>query len=518
MALVFLCLAIVHPRADEMEAQLILRDALVLENRPARQMPIVLALKQENGHWDHVLGVARDYNTALHTGHVTRSRATDTGLQLTINLQITADGWTAGGYGHYNVSLQRGSNDELTGSYEGMFNGRKRKGKAHGNILPPRPAIPSLNRVKPAEHPRILVCRSQLDNLRQRAQTPFGKAALKRFETMEDNAIALGLRYALTGESELAQQAIPIIKKRMARGALSDQYGHNLGVRLQETAIAYDFFYDLWPKPFKEKVEAYLFWGGQEMFHHPGVFGGGINWQVASNWATPNYMGLGFAGLALWGEAGPPPLKPNPPHSGESIPAAEDYEPGPGVPVHPFRSGKMPDDWLYAGPFQNKDAKDPLAGIRGLRITFEGEIAPPVNERKAPLADLGGVANARPAAENQTTFDTKTFSFAKLSHEKDQGYWREEIDVTNAAGRRLFSRNYFYTVIRNDASRWVRVALGFGSAKMYLNGVRLEEGDAVKLEPGLYPMMVTAPITWMNSWGRHLMEPALTEVSSEEAE
>jgi hypothetical protein len=58
----------------------------------------------------------------------------------------------------------------------------------------------------------------------------------------------------------------------------------------------------------------------------------------------------------------------------------------------------------------------------------------------------------------------------------------------------------------------------FGKAAM--NKPEVMDDDAIALgllEPGLYPMMIVTPIAWMNSWGRHLMSPHLTEIDPQEA-
>jgi hypothetical protein len=133
------------------------------------------------------------------------------------------------------------------------------------------------------------------------------------------------------------------------------------------------------------------------------------------------------------------------------------------------------------------------------------------------LAGLGDEADARPEPGAEVEFGGKTVRFEILSHEEDEGYWNGQIDITNAAGRELFSQNYFYCVIRNDQPRWVRADVGSSAATLYLNGRPLQDGDSAHLAPGLYPAMVHAPILWMNSWGRHLIRPRLTEITAEEA-
>ena len=56
------------------------------------------------------------------------------------------------------------------------------------------------------------------------------------------------------------------------------------------------------------------------------------------------------------------------------------------------------------------------------------------------------------------------------------------------------------------------------AATAYLHGVKLEQGHIAFLSTnGLYPFLIEAYIGQTNPWGRHLMRPALTEITEEEA-
>lgn len=140
-----------------------------------------------------------------------------------------------------------------------------------------------------------------------------GQAALKKLAA----PISLGIQYQLSGDRKHAEAAMPVIEQIIARGHLSDQYGNNLGDRLEKTALTYDLCYDAWPADFKRRVERHLQWGADCVLHGRRDMGRGINWNIVSNWSAPLYAGAGFAGLALWGEKGPAPTAASPCAAGE---------------------------------------------------------------------------------------------------------------------------------------------------------------------------------------------------------
>ncbi len=349
------------------------------------------------------------------------------------------------------------------------------------------------------EHPRILFRKSDLPDLRKKAKTPLGVAA---FEAM-DGSVGLALKYQLTGNRAFTRQAIPLVEKLMERGLVSDQFGNNVGHRLEETALAYDMCYDAWPDDFRRRVEFYMLWAGNGILRARRDTHQAVNWHVASNWSAPLYTGAGFAGLALFGKQVPPAPEPPQTNTGVEIAPAEDYKPGRGVHVFGFKSDEMSPDWIFAGGFKT-DATD-------------GD----------PLWELGGVTAARPQVGDTIKFGGKSFRFAPVSEEQDEGYWQHEkydggkklIDITNAVGRDYFSTNFFYNVVKNDKARWVRFEPGLHrSAVVYLNGVRLANKEVAYINPGLYPMLVQACIDQINPWGRQMMRPRLAEITTDEAE
>jgi hypothetical protein len=517
-----LCAPLPAAQAADMEMEIALRNAVFRgDQQPAEGKVLLLDVRRaDDGTWHRVWGVAKDFNIGMHPGRVVDAEITDGAIHLAIKMDIRHDSWTwgAAGRARYELTLTRGRGGKLEGTYTGTLRGIEVSGEATGAVWPERPKVREGEPAEPGEHPRILLRKADLDHYREKMNTPLGKAAMQR---MGDGVVELALKYVLTGDEEAADACIPKIEKLMARGAISDQFGHNLGARMEQTAIAYDCCYDAWPESFQRKVEAYLVWGAYKVFYSQGTLGGGINWNVTSNWSAPIYAGVGFAGLALWGEEGPEPPRPIEPNAGAHIPPDDDYTPGEGVPVLDFASDEMPGEWIYIAGVESSDADEALAGIRDINVRLDGygDILP---EDSDPLEAIGGVAAARPEVGTKLEYGGETHTFRPVSHEKDKGYWnmggKLHLDVTNAAGRELWCRNYFFTVLRNDKPRWVHVPVALGGAAMYVNGVRVDDNDAVYLEAkGLYPVMLDVPVEWMNAWGRHFMRPRFVEVDEQEA-
>ncbi|MBM4019147.1 MAG: hypothetical protein FJ288_12610 [Planctomycetes bacterium] len=486
---------------QRMEIELRLYGAVFRSDKPAEGGPtLVLNLKRSGNHWERVWGIAGDVTNSPHTGRVAGGALTDSGGELAIEMNIAGDAFTreSGGRARYKVTLARNAAGSLEGNYDGTYRDVPVKGWAAAFVQPPceARAAPNFVPAKPGEHPRILFRAADLPRLREKTETPFGQAAMARMTDI----IGLGIRYQLTGDRKLADEARAMAEDLMGKGTASDQFGHNVGDRSEKVAVAYDLCYGAWPPDFRTKVERYLVWTSHMVMFHQTGLNRGINWHVCSNWSAPLYTGVGFAGLALWREKGPQPPKPPPPATGAEVQPAADYTPGKGVPVAKFQDGEMPAEWIYVGGFKPAEGEDPLAAI-------------------------GGAAKARPEVGASVSCGGRSETFRPLSREKDKGYWstpnmmrgKDMIDITNAIGRVYFSTSFFYTVIENDKPRWVEVSTGNAAAEVYLAGVRLVEGDCARIDKGLYPVMVAVSIGSTDPWGRILMQPRLIEQTAEQA-
>ncbi len=453
-----------------------------------------LVLRRTPSGWLPACGTARNINHNVHIAKLSDVTLTDSTLSLKLDLTVFSDARGAEGrHKAFTVTLSSTDAGIYTGDYTDGYlppfiPNRKAEARCHA-IEPPGE---NFTLPRPDEHPRILFRSSDLPELRKKARTPLGKAALAAM----DGPVGLAFRYQLTGRKHYARDAIPLVEKLMARGLVSDQYGNNVGDRLERTALAYDMCFDAWPEAFRQKAAVYMKWAAEGILSARRDTHQAVNWHVCSNWSSPLYTGAAFAGLALWGKCGPIPEQPPPTNTGRSITPVENCTPGRGVPVFDFKSGAMSPDWIFAGGFKTDD--------------FPGD----------PLQSLGGIDAAQPQVGDEVTFGGKTVRFAPLPEEKDKGFWRHEnyedgkklIDVTNAIEREYFSTSYFYIVLRNDKKRWVQFKPGPHDAVVYLSGVRLERDEVARLKSGLHPMLVETYIDQINPWGRQLMRPSLVEL------
>lgn len=449
---------------------------------------------RSNGRWHRFWGVAGDYSVPTpHPGFVVQDDSTDDQLKLTLLVTPQRDAYTPQRRAQYVVTLKKQPDGSYAGEYAGDFAGVTFTAKADARWLPPARKFKDSAPPEPGEHPRLLVRKNQLAALRARAQTDFGR---KQLERMKGTSPAhLAFQYLVTGEKQYAEAALAPVKGLMNSGMASNQYGQNVGARCEQVALAYDWCYDAWPEDFKAKVKAHILDVVYSIQHRQHSVGGHINWHVASNWSAPIYTGAAIGALTLWGDRGPEPAKPIEPVLGVAeVPPANDYQPADKTPVAALESGKMPAEWLYAASFTTKKLKD----------------------RTAPLTSLGGPAKARPEPGTKLDFDGRSVAFAPLSHEKDQGYFNERIDITNATRRAYHSTSYFYTVVTNDAPRTMRVSTAHDGVVMYLNGVARSDGDFVRLAKGTYPILLAVSVGKVEGWGRELTQPKLVDVTPEE--
>ncbi|MCC5830455.1 MAG: hypothetical protein JJU36_13500 [Phycisphaeraceae bacterium] len=477
------------------EFHLVLEDALFIGDEPGgdRDRALLLWLSRSGDDWGRAWGLAGNFNRSHHTGLVTASKAEGDSLSLTVQMNIQGDAWVRGGRAIYEVTLSPAENGGYEGRFESTFRDQPIHGRATGYWLPRQEAGKS---VKAGEHPRLLFRKGDLPELRQRMETPLGRAAMERMNT----AAGLAMKYQLTGDRDYADQARALTVKHMedtnsgSKGVRSRVWGW----RLEQVALAYDMSYDAWDEDFRKQVEAYILDWGNRLMDNPSFLHGEIQWHMASTYPGTIYYGAAMGALAILGEQGPEPQKPAAPlamnEEDPNVSPDADYKPGKGVPVLAFDSDEMPREWIFVGGFQPRHTDH--------------------------LGDLGGVAKARPEVGTMARHEGKTAEFKVMA---ENHLWkgrhtggRTKLNITTAINREYHSKSYFFTVIRNDRARWVRLRTD-SDAVVYLSGVRLRENDYFRIEPGLYPMMVQVGIGVTNPWGVIAMEPRLAEVSEEEA-
>lgn len=493
--------------AGEVQVSLILERAVFRgEARGDDASDILALLRYTDGQWDRVWGLAGRYAGSYHPGVVTlgdipdavmaRIRAGEPGkfspaMEWLILMEIRGDSWTPGaGYGQYFVTLDELLPDgRLTGRYEGRLKGVAFEGIVRAELGSAAENQVAVNGQALTERPRVLFRKADLPALRERAATPFGQAAMSRFT----DAIGLGVRYQLTGEAELAEQARAMVAAHMAdtdSGTKIDR-ARVWGRRLEQVALTYDLCYDAWPEEFRREVGEYLLQASDRLYYSRSSFHNEINWSIGGNYFGPILFGTGMAGLAMFGEAGEAPEGPMPLNPTVRIPPVAKVV-NDSIPVVALQPGRAMLDWLAAG------------GV------LSGE--------QHPLAALGGPDQARPTTEDDIRDGDRTARFTRIDPER--GVFRGTVDLTHVADRIFFSLNYLYAVLENTEDRWVRLHLTNDpavDATMWLNGVRLNHGDVVFLAKGRYPMLIEARIGQTSQWGRIMIDPKWNELTEADA-
>jgi hypothetical protein len=125
---------------------------------------------------------------------------------------------------------------------------------------------------EPGEHPRLVFRKADLPRLKQRAETPEGRAMIERLKKLLEGKFTLwhpagnGLLYQLTGDKAFAekarQQVLDVLDKK-ARDAKDSRYGFTnpgsggamrAGPAIGAIGLAYDLNYDGWDEDFRKKV------------------------------------------------------------------------------------------------------------------------------------------------------------------------------------------------------------------------------------------------------------------------
>ncbi len=480
--------------------QLVLRHALFVgQAQDADSASLLVDARQQDGQWATVLGRGDSFNKAIHVGRVVSADIGAERMKIDLSVKVRPDAWVDGGWLVVSASLDRGKDGQWVGTYEGTFRHQPIRGRALAEVQSlPAPAK-GRSAVAPGEHPRLLFRKADLPALHKKMDTPLGKAALARMT----DAMGEGVKYQLTDDPAHARKARTLVENLMADTGAGDKMvrARIWGWRLEQVAMAYDLCYDAWDADFREKVRDYMVRYGNRVFYGKNLFHKEINWHITGTYPGTIYYGAALAGIAAWGAQGPAPEPPAKPFAvreeNTTIPPAKGYTPGKGVPVEGFPDGQVPSQWIFVGGYKPDRGDD-------------------------PLEELGGVAAARPQVGDKVTYKDRSEAFAPVpakgyfKHPKYTG-GRKLIDITNAIGRVYYSTSFFYTVIRNDKARWVRLETGHGAADVYLNGQRLVDGDYLRIQPGLYPMMVSVAIGETPPWGKVFMGPTLREVPEKQA-
>jgi hypothetical protein len=385
----------------------------------------------------------------------------------------------------------------------------------------------------PGEHPRLLFRKSDLPSLRERMNRPETARILAALQEMLERAerggfafrgdaaehtqygiwaAGHGLMYQLTGDKTHAEKAM-----RLGVAALYTPYYYGgwwiHSFQVMGMALAYDMCYDAWPEPYRAMIYAFLYQNARDMaMRHEDddplgvrrVYGFANDQQnfrfesVRSFEPTKKRFAAAIAALAIAGD--PVPIyKPSPLDSVRVIEPAADYQPWIGTPVVSFSSERMPADWLVNGPFRRGLAGDPLAEIGGLANARPEEGTPVTHDgvkldfrRYRPSGAEDVIGGPRIYPRSCGRYWTSATGGGYYPGIRLAAQWREQL------GRRPGMDVTIYTVLDNDRERVVQAKPNWGwnsyGIRMWLNGVEVSDGDLVRLKPGLYPMMCHVPL------------------------
>ncbi|MCC5828171.1 MAG: hypothetical protein JJU36_01870 [Phycisphaeraceae bacterium] len=479
--------------------KLILEDALIREDVAPRRV-LVVDLERVGDHWGAAYGVARDYNMAFHRGAVKKAETTAGGLRIELLMNFTGDQWVPGGEGQYRIELKRDEDGALSGTYEGTFRGRTVEGAARGSAYAPQ-VDPNHRAIEPGEYPRLLFRKEDLPALREKFQTPFGQKAKQRLEAAATPP-AYGLLYQLTGDRSYVDKGLELARqelRRPHRGGAFRPLGE-LGDRLERLAVFYDLAHDALPEDYKADYRAWVGDLGSRVYFTPGTLGN-TNWHVVSNHVADVYAGITMSALLLHDLPADAPEEPSTPFLDEVLPPApDDFHPGDDVPVVALTPGRSPDRWLHTEPLRQITPDDPRVVFYGLET---------VHPRPGAKVEVG---------EFEMTFREQDPALRVTADDQYGGMRVYDLLDADAASRlRQPFTMVGYTVIEvKEPGKFILSAPCSLANVMQvaLNGRLLADGQVVRLEKGLYPLMVK--VQWRMRWGH--IAPSLSPATDEQIE
>ncbi len=471
--------------------------------------PLYLSTTLEDGKLGWLLGDAPDYNRSLHRGRVLGG-SLESG-RLEVEVEVPGDPWIPGGRAHFTLSLKPDGENRWKGTYDGAFGAftdqylvTPTKGEATVEVTAPLKPAAGYNPPSRNEHPRMIIRRSELDALREKAQTPLGKALVARIKSHQKDPIALGMMYLLTGDESYAHKARPILQRMMddeSPGAFNGSDGA-YARRVGHVTIACDMMWQAYPEDFQRRMVEYFARRADRMLFRPNTITEKVNWSPNSNYSGHLNGASALAGLIIYDKPGREPMKPRDPGNEPRVvspPAA--FSPHDSVPVNSLAIGTMPSNWLHCGPLPNSD---------DLPVDL--------------FENGGGSAQANPKAGDGLTFGGKSCTFTPLP---EAGIWKRKqddpagfcIEMMGATKKSYNSLNYFYTIVRVDKAITVQFrdgGSGGNSAEFWLSGEILDDRDFITLQPGLHPLLARVQFHKINPWGKSWIRPAFNSVTDEQ--
>ncbi|MFP3938217.1 MAG: hypothetical protein ACLFVW_07730 [Phycisphaerae bacterium] len=503
-----------------------------------------LTLNRRDGEWaTDVWGWAWNFDRADHFGRILSAEQQGGRHKIEVLLEVDGDPWIEGDVATYELTLDLAGN-EVTGSYSGTFKGEQVGGDIDGSVEKPLEQVAGYEPPEPGEHPRLLFRRSQLPELKRRAETDRGKKLIQRIKKMEDDGPAMGLMYQLTGEQKYADRCKEILtddRHDFSGGPFN--VGHHHGPRQMRMGMTLDLAWDGLDEQFRSMIAGYLWYYNSRSLLRPSQLAAKTNQAPGSNYMGKLIPGAYTSQAAIWDAPGAFPPPPAEPKMVEIAPP-EDFSAGDGVPVAKVRDGAVIDEWLFAGPFcARKYSEDYLTLGEWSETPGEGEYYRHWGQDY--LESLGGAASARPEPGTEVAYHGHKVEFTQ-SQPRSSSEGVPTLDVWADCDNVPCAAGYYYTVLEIDQDGWYTLKLEgptdearrvnrylgdrydqFSAdddaedhvafrldADAYLAGEKLHHGDAVHLTPGRYPLLVRATTRQYKVY----LRPRLEETSQTEAE
>ena len=492
------------------QLSLTLEDAVWQDGKGRSGEPtyLILDFVVRDGRWERdVYGWAWNLNRSDHFGTLRKVGVDGGRITLDVHMEIDGDPWIPGGLVDYRIELSL-KDGKATGTHSGTFRGKAMKGTVTGELAPlPKPregyAPPAIG-----EHPRLLIRKSDVAELKKRAETEWGRALIDRIKAKTDSGLCMGLMFALTGEQGYADLCRAVIEKEIPDKTGGPwNLGHEHGRRQQRVAITLDLAWDGLDEQFRALVAGYLWYYHSRLSLRPTTFSKKTNQAPGSNYMAFIVCGGISTQMAVWDAPGAFPVEPAEPRM-ERLSGPAEVTMGEGVPAATVVPGKAIDKWLFAGPFYAlKDRESHL-------VLREQEKGKPRYQHWGQdfLAGIGGV-KAQVRAGTKAVYKGRACTFDPLdTGGKPIDVWVTHKNVPCSAG-------YYYTVLRVPKAGWYTVRLEAGAqiakqanpcmgnvsekftydlapfrldATLYLAGEAFHEGDAVHLNAQPYPAMLRA--------------------------
>jgi hypothetical protein len=133
-----------------------------------------------------------------------------------------------------------------------------------------------------------------------------------------------------------------------------------------------------------------------------------------------------------------------------------------GGPACMYVSGRMPDQWLFAGPFPRTDDGDALQSI-------------------------GGCPKARPALAQKVAHGGKTLAFAAVD---PRCIARDGVDVDALSRKDRAGQSFLFTWLVVGATEFVRTSAARPGVRVWVGGQEVVAGQVMKLAMGAYPVLM----------------------------